>query len=361
MPKEKNFYRLPIKTETNNFIMRKRLNIVLLYNQRHFYPDPNDYRLQLEADFDDPETTKWQIRHLKNLNLNVFPIEANERAYFKLYRLRKKIDLVFNLAEGIYGEDREAQMPSILEMLQIPYLGNTPLVEAIVLNKAKTKEILIAYHIPTLPFYIFNSKTELLKKDLKFPLILKPIAQGSSAGITNKSVVFNKKQLTKQLEILLKTFNQPVLAESFLTGREFSVAMMGNPPKILPIIEPNHKILPKNYLPLDSLEVKWYFEEQGGAENYLQCPAEIDKKLKNKLETICFDTWKVLGIRDWCRIDIKCDEKENPYVLEVNSPPGIIPPEVSKSSYFPLAARKAGIDYPNLLKKLIEIALERYK
>jgi D-alanine-D-alanine ligase len=340
--------------------MKKKLNIVLLYNQRHFYPDPNDCRHQLEADFDDPETTKWQIKHLKNLGHHVIPIEADEKAYFKLYRLRKKIDLIFNVAEGIYGEDREAQMPAILEMLQIPYLGNTPLVEALVLNKAKTKEVLMAYGIPTLFFQVFNQEDEVLKKALKFPLILKPIAQGSSAGITNKSVVFDEKNLRKQLTTLLKNFNQPVLAESFLKGREFSIAMIGNPPEILPIIEPNHKILPKNYLPFDSLEVKWYFEEQERIDDYLQCPAKIDKKLKNKLETICFDTWRALGIRDWCRIDIKCDEKENPYVLEVNAPAGIIPPEVSKSSYFPLAARAAGVDYPNLLKKLIQTALQRY-
>lgn len=337
------------------------MNLVLLYNRRHFYPNPNDYRNQLEADFDDPETTKWQIKHLKNLGFNVIPIEANEKAYFKLYRLRDKIDLVFNVAEGIFGEDREAHFPSILEMLQIPYLGNTPLVEAIVLNKEKTKEILMAYNIPTLFFQVFNSENESLKKDLKFPLILKPISQGSSAGITNKSVVFDEKHLKKQLKNLLKSFNQPVLVEPFLAGREFSVAIIGNPPEILPIIEPNHKILPKRYLPFDSLEVKWYFEEQGKAQNYLQCPAKIEEKLEKKLREICFNTWRVLGIRDWCRIDIKCDEKENPYVLEVNAPPGIIPPEVSKTSYFPLAARAAGIDYPSLLRRLIKIAFKRYQ
>lgn len=334
--------------------------IVLLYNQRHIYPDPKDYRNQLEADFDDPETTKWQIKHLKNLGFNVIPIEANEKAYLKLYRLRKKIDLVFNLAEGIYGLDREAQMPAILEMLQIPYLGCRPLTEAIILDKAKTKEILIAYNVPTLFFQVFKNKKERLNKKLTFPLIVKPIAQGSSAGITNESVVYNEKQLKKQLKKLISSFNQPVLVEPFLKGREFSVAMMGNPPEILPIIEPNHKILPKNYLPFDSLEVKWYFEENGGSKNYLQCPANLSKKLENKIKDICLKTWEALEIRDWCRVDIKCDEFENPYVLEVNSPPGIIPPEVSMTSYFPLAARAAGIDYEELLKRLINIALKRY-
>ncbi|MCS6956480.1 MAG: ATP-grasp domain-containing protein [Patescibacteria group bacterium] len=335
--------------------------IVLLYNQRHVYPDPNDYRNQIEADFDDPQTTSWQIKHLKNLGFNVIPIEANEKAYFKLYRLRKKIDLVFNVSEGIYGLDREAQMPAILEMLQIPYLGSSPLTQAIVLDKAKTKEILIAYNISTLSFQIFKNENEKLNRKLKFPLIVKPLAQGSSAGITNESVVFNEKKLKCQIKKIINAFNQPVLVESFLKGREFSVAMIGNPPEILPIIEPNHKILPKNYLPFDSLEVKWYLEENEKFKNYLQCPAKISKKLEKKIKNICFNTWKALNIRDWCRIDIKCDEFENPYVLEVNSPPGIIPPEVSMTSYFPLAARAKNINYEELLKKLIEVAFKRYK
>jgi len=339
----------------------KRINLGFTYNVRHLYPDPYNPASQAETDFDDPETTKWQIRHLKNLGFKVIPIEANEEAYFKLYRLRKNLDLVFNVAEGIWGQDREAQIPAILEMLQIPYLGNTPLVEAIVLNKAKTKEILMAYNIPTLSFQVFKADDESLKKNLKFPLILKPVAQGSSAGITNKSVVFNQKSLKRQLKVLLKAFKEPILVEPFLAGREFSVAMMGNPPKILPIIEPNHKLLPKNYLPFDSLEVKWFFEENSGSKNYLQCPARIEKRLEKRLEEICLKTWQVLEIRDWCRIDIKCDEKENPFVLEVNAPPGIIPPEVSKTSYFPLAAKAAGINYPNLLKNLVKIALERYR
>lgn len=337
------------------------MNLVLLYNQRHIYPDPNDYRNQLEADFDDPQTTRWQIRHLKNLGFKVIPIEANEKAYFKLYRLRKKIDLVLNLSEGIYGRDRESHLPAILEMLQIPYTGCSPMVEGIILNKAKTKDILKANGIPTLPYQIFNNKNIDLDPQLKFPLITKPIAQGSSAGITQKNVVFDKKSLKKQVEKLINCFNQPVLVEPFLEGREFSIALLGNPPKILPIIEPNHSLLPKNYLPFDSLEVKWYFEEENKNINYLTCPAKIEKKLENKLKEIALQTWQALGIEDWCRIDIKCDKNENPYVLEVNSPPGIIPPEVSSTSYFPLAAKAAGIDYGQLLKILISCAAKRYR
>jgi len=336
------------------------MNIVFLYNVRHIYDDSIGYRNQLDRDFDDPITTKWQIKHLKSLGFNVISIEANEKAYFKLFRLRKKIDLVFNVAEGINGKDRELQMPAMLEMLQIPYTGSSPLTHAFSLNKAKAKEIFLANNIPTANFQTVENIDFTLKKTLKFPLIVKPVAEGSSMGITNESVVYDDISLKKQVKKILKFFNEPVLIEPFLEGREFSISMLGNPPMILPIIESNHKILPKKYLPLDSYEVKWFFEEEEHSD-YLICPAKIDKKFEDRLKKICFKVWQALNVVDWCRIDIRCDQNNNPYVLEINSPSGITPPEVSKTSYFPLAARTAGIDYKNLLKKIIETALERYK
>ena len=335
------------------------MNIAFLYNVRRHYPDPKDSRSQLEADFDDPKTIKVMISHFKSIASNVYPIEADEKAYLKLYRLKNKIDLVFNYAEGIFGKDREAQIPAMLEMLKIPYTGSSPLTCAIVLNKVRTKEVLKNYHVPVLDQCVFEN-TDLSNFNLKFPVIVKPVSEGSSAGITKKSVINNIADLKKQVNYLIKSFNEPAMAEPFLTGREFSIAMIGNPPVILPIIEPNHKLLPKNYLPFDSLEVKWYFEEEGHAD-YLVCPADISNQFKRKIEKICLASWKALNIFDYCRVDIKCDDKNNPYVLEVNSPPGMIPPEASMASYFPLAARTAGIDYKNLLKEIIETALKRYK
>lgn len=334
--------------------------IAFLYNIRHQYPDPQDYRIQLEADFDDPQTTKAQIKHLANCGFKVLPIEADEKAYFKLYRFRKKIDLVFNVAEGIWGKDRESHVPSMLEMLQIPYTGCGPLSEGLLLNKAKTKDVLIANNVITLPYQIFSIGDEPLNKKLNFPLIVKPIAQGSSAGITNKSIVHDEKQLRLQVKKIINFFKQATLIEPFLSGREFSVSLLGNPPKVLPIVESDHSQLPKKYYPIDSLEVKWIFEEQSGT-NYLTCPSKMTTQLKKKLEEISLKTWSSLDILDWCRIDIRCDENENPYILEVNSPPGIIPPEISTTSYFPLAARKAGLNYEDLLKTIIKLALERYK
>lgn len=347
-------------TVTTDIKNMKKQTIAFLYNIRHNYPDPKDYRNQLEADFDDPETTKNQIKHLKNCGYEVISIEANDKAYLKLLKLRDKIDLVFNVSEGIWGKDRESQIPAILEMLQIPYTGCGPLTEGLVLNKAKTKDILLAKNISTLTYQLFINGDEPINKKLKYPLIVKPLSQGSSAGITNKSVVYDELSLRHQVKKTIKNFNQPSIVEPFLIGREFSVALIGNPPKILPIIESDHTKLPKKYLPFDSLEVKWIFEEENN-NDYLTCPAKINFQLKNQIEKICFDAWNALDILDWCRIDIRCDDKENPYVLEVNSPPGILPPEVSTTSYFPLTARTMGINYEEMLKLIINTALERYK
>ena len=313
-----------------------------------------------EADFDDPETTKLQIKYLKKLGYNIFPIEADEKAYLKLFRLKNKIDLVFNVSEGLHGQDREAQIPAMLEMLQIPYTGSAPLAQAIILNKSKTKEILIANKIPTLHYQLLNSKKDKLKNFFNYPLMVKPVSEGSSAGISNKSVVYNERNLYKQVDYIDKIFGEQAIIEPYLEGREFSVAMLGNPPQVLPILESDHSMLPKKYLPFDSLEVKWFYELETNGK-HLKCPAVISKSFEKKINKICLDLWNVLGIRDWCRIDIRCDKKDNPYVLEVNSPPGCTPPEHDRASYFPLIARSIGIDYKNLLQKIIETALERYK
>ncbi len=337
------------------------LNLAFIYNVRHTYPDVENPASQLETDFDDPATIELIIKYLENCGFKVIPIEADEEAYLKLYKHRHEIDLAFNFSEGLHGKTREAQIPAMLEMLKIPYTGSSSLTHNIVFNKAKTKEIFIANNIPTPAYQTFKSSKEKLKKSLKFPLIVKPVAQGSSAGITNKSVVHNEEELKKQIDFVVEHFRQEAIVETFLGGREFSVAMLGNPPKILSVIEASHQGLPEDYQPLDSLEVKWFFEEtEAGKNDHLICPADLSPMLLKKIEKICLKTWKALDILDWCRIDLRCDKNENIYVLEVNTPAGLLPPEISKTSYYPMAARNSGLDYESLLKTLISSSLKRY-
>jgi D-alanine-D-alanine ligase len=333
--------------------------IALTYNIRHLYPDPDNPKSHLEADFDDPSTIDSIIDNLKSCGYRVIPIEANEKAYLTLYKNKKKINMVLNYSLGINGRDRYSHIPAMCEMLNIPYTGSSPLTQAMLMNKARAKDILRANNIPTLPYQLFYSRKENLNKNLSLPLLIKPVGQGSSAGITNKSIVNTDKELERQIKFIINTFNEPALAEPFLQGREFSVSMLGNPPKILPIIESDHSVLPKNFRAIDSMEVKWHFEEAYEKTN-LVCPAEIKNHLRKRVEDLCYKTWKALNILDYCRIDIRCDQKGNPFILEINSPPGLIPPEISTTSYFPLAARTAGINFGELLYKIISSAHKRY-
>jgi D-alanine-D-alanine ligase len=298
------------------------------------------------------------IKYLKKIVKKVIPIEAGEKAYFELFKRKGEIDLCFNYAFGIRGRDKYAHIPAILEMLGIAYTGSGPLTQAMVLNKWKMKYFLKYNDVPTLPFNIYFQEKIRNHDVFKFPVIVKPIAQGSSAGITDESVVHDEISLKKQINKVYKIFKQPVLVEPFLEGNEYSIPLIGNPPRILSVIEPDYSKLPKGYKHLDSLEVKWIFEEES-ENNHLVCPAKISEALKKKLKEICLRTWNVLEIKDIARIDIRLDGQGNPFVLDVNTPPGLIPPEVSTTSYFPMAWRKTGGTYQGLLEKIIKLALER--
>ena len=340
-------------------VLNVNMNVAFLYNIRNIYPDPKDPHSHIEADYDDPQTIESMITNLKKCGYSVIPIEANEEGVAKLYKEKKNIDIVLNYSLGNRGKERNALFPAVMECFGIPYTGSGVLTQALILNKAKCKDMLKSYGIPVLPHQLFKNKDEALSKKLHYPLIVKPVAQGSSAGITNDSVVHNAQKLKKQVAFIIDTFNDCALVEPFLEGREFSVPMLGNPPIILPIIESDHSKLPKGYNHLDSFEVKWIFEEET-EDNNLICPTRIEKSLENKIKNICIKVWEALGIFDLCRIDIRCDLKGNPYVLEVNSPPGLIPPEVSKTSYFPYSAGIAGIKYTELLKEIVDSAKLRY-
>lgn len=333
--------------------------IAFSYNIRHSYASASSQSSQLEADFDDQETIDASVKHIRNLGCDVLKVEANENAYSKLFKNRKKIDLLFNYSLGLNGKDRYSHIPAICEMLKIPYTGSGPLTQATVMNKARAKEVLTANGIPTPKYQLFYSHTERLRKNLTFPLIVKPNGQGSSAGITNDSVVNTNKELVNKIKLVIKTFNEPALVEEFLPGREFSVAMLGNPPEILPIIESDHSFLPKGYAPIDSLEVKWEFEVSENAKNLI-CPARIDSNLRKNITRTCQQTWRVLNIYDLCRIDLRCDKKGKVYVLETNSPPGLISEEIFVNSYFPYAARAKSINFEQILRRVINSAFKRY-
>lgn len=338
----------------------KKLNVAFVYNVRHKKPSLTDAQAMAEAEYDEPTTINGIAQAMRKLGHEVYRIEANEEAYEKLRKLRSKIDIVFNTSEGLNFQDREAQIPAMLENLKLPYVGSKPLTQALCLNKAYTKKILVYHQIPTPKFQVFYGPNEKLARRLSFPLIVKPVAEGSSKGIFNDSLVKDEVELYKKVGEVIEKFQQPALVEEFVDGREFTISIIGNnPAEVLPPVEINFSKLPKHIVPMDSYEVKWFFDTPKNEYETINCPAQMDYKLFTQIKKICLKTKKTLDVLDWCRIDVRLDKKGVPHVLDINQIPGIIP-DPQEHSRFPLAARAAGYTYEEMMHKIIKSACDRY-
>ncbi|MCX7974117.1 MAG: D-alanine--D-alanine ligase [Candidatus Aminicenantes bacterium] len=309
------------------------------------------------AECDSDETIE-AIKEALAERWEVVPIESDDEAYNKLRE--SKPDLVFNIAEGISGPNREAYIPTICEMLNLPYTGSDPLTLSLCLDKSRAKEILSFYQIPNPKFWILDGFNENWFK-VEFPSIVKPLYEGSSKGIRDNSVVRTIQELERKVAEIINDYHQPALVEKFLSGREFTVGVLGNSPnlEILPIIEIDHSYLPAGANPIYSYEAKWIWDRPENPLPLFRCPAEISPQLKVRIEEVVIQTWKALRIRDWCRMDLRLDETGEPNILEVNPLPGILPrPE--DNSCLPKAARTAGYTYNRLIQRIVEIAGQRY-
>lgn len=332
------------------------LRVGLTYNLRR-KPEPG-LPEDFYVEFDEESTVDAIADALEKGGCKVTKIEADEEAYGKLKAL--KPDIVFNIAEGLYGESREAQIPAILEMLNIPYTGSGPLTLAIALNKALTSQILSFNGVPCPRFQVFRKPDEKLRNRLKYPLIVKPLAEGSSKGIRSSSLVTDEQTLRKQVSWVIETYKQPALVEEFLPGREFTVGLIGNDnPVVLPIVEILLDKLPEGASPIYSFEAKWVWDTPDKPLDIFQCPADIPPGLERSIKRLAVKTFKVLGCRDVCRIDMRLDERGIPHVLDVNPLPGLIP-DPDAHSCLPEAARAFGMSYEQLICTILWQALKRY-
>ncbi len=319
----------------------------------------------LYAEWDEKETIDAVINALSRKH-KVIPIEADLYAFGKLREVKPEI--VFNTAEGFYGASRESQIPAILEMLQIPYTGSDPITLGICLEKARAKEILNYYRIPTPKFILLNkedyqrdAEIKRIYKKFKFPVIVKPAFEGSSKGINNDSLVYTIPTLKDRIERVFNEYNQSVLVEEFLQGREFTIALWGNGKDVecLPIVELNFKALPKEANKLYSYEAKWVWDTVEKPLDMFHCPADLNKKLEKKIKDACVKAFNALKCRDWCRIDVRLDSYGRPNILELNPLPGILP-NPDNNSCFPKAARAAGFKYEAMINNVLDIACKRY-
>lgn len=309
------------------------------------------------AEFDSDETINAVKRALESSGNSVFVVEADEDAHEKLRRI--KPDIVFNIAEGAKGIARESHIPAMCEMLGIPYTASDVLTLAIALDKKRTKEVLQCYGIPTPRFQVFNSADDRKKGFLRFPLIVKPIGEGSSKGIRDCSVVETKEELKRVVEFVIKNYQQPALVEEFLSGKEFTVAVVGNGKSFaLPIVEIMLNELPDGAHRIYSYEAKWIWDTPEKPLKMFECPANVPKDVYAKIGATALNAYRAIGCRDWCRVDVRIDRHGIPNVLELNPLPGILP-DPKENSCFPKAAWSAGLSYDELINVPLYFALER--
>jgi D-alanine-D-alanine ligase len=286
-------------------------------------------------------------------------IEADVHACEKL--LEQRPELVFNMSEGLHGSSREAQIPALLDMLQVPYTGSDPLTLGICLDKSRAKEILSHYRISTPAFTIIETPDDASSSTVRYPSIVKPLHEGSSKGIFNSSIVHDNDELRREVANLIDRYREPALVEEYLDGREFTVALLGNGHRVnvLPIVEIKFDSLPAGVNPIYSYEAKWVWDTSDKPLEIFSCPAELSTNLRQEIELLCRRAFSALRCRDWCRIDVRLDAAGTPHVLELNPLPGILPhPE--DNSCFPKAARAAGLSYERLLQSVLALAAERH-
>ena len=350
----------------------KKLNVALAYNvkpESDSFPasvslNSNNQSQSSNSEMDEfAEWDTWEtinaVKDAISLYNNVTLIEANEEAYNKFREV--KPDIVFNIAEGAFGVSREAQIPAMLDMLQIPYTGSDALTLAICLDKARTKEILSYYKVPNAKFFVADKIEDAENHDQSFPMIVKPISEGSGKGIYASSFVHSKEELKREISRITSEYNQSALVEEFLSGREFTVAILGNngDAKVLPAIEMRYDKYPEGTAPLYSYEAKWILDTKENDFDVFDCPANITKELEAKINKVCIDTYRVLKCRDWSRIDLRLDKNGEPNIIEINPLPGIIP-DPNENSSFPKAARAAGIEYNDMINTVLASAVKRY-
>jgi D-alanine-D-alanine ligase len=286
------------------------------------------------------------------------PRRTAENVYDALRGCRP--DIVFNIAEGACGPCREGHVPSILEYLNMPYTASDPLTLNICLDKSRTKEILAFHGLPTARFRVVSEK-DFSFNTLHYPLMVKPLYEGSSIGIWDNSLAKTRNEMRERVTWLLDRFNEPALVEEYLGGREFTVAILGNgaEARVLPIVEIKFDSLPEGVNPIYSYEAKWIWDRSANPLQIFECPAELDPQLQSEIERICLQAFRVLRCRDWCRIDVRLDAANRPHILELNPLPGILPnPE--DNSCFPKAARAAGLTYNQLINTVLDTACKRY-
>lgn len=306
-----------------------------------------------QAEYDSINTVEAIGKALKGAGCETVFLEASEN--FPQMLKQAEVDIVFNIAEGKGGRGREAQVPSILNLYSIPYTGSDETTLCIALDKGLAKRIVKSHGIKTPVFFIWKDLNSDIPKRLKFPVIVKPNAEGSSKGVLGRMIANNRKELKELLHEKYTRYKQPVLVEEYIRGREFTVGIIGNGEK-KHIFKPMEIIISPEGNPdgskIYSFHVKTNYERYVGYE----CPAKIEPGLEKKITETAGKIFDALECRDFARIDFMLSEDNSLYFIEINPLPGLAP----GYSDYPMLAGYNGFKYDELIVSVLNSGLKRY-
>jgi len=322
------------------------MRVGLTYNVKsEFVLKPGDPP-DLNAEFDHEETVAHIEKAFRGAGHEVVRIGNARRL---LETGRPDADIVFNIAEGYEGRNRESQVPILLEMMRAPFVGADGLTLGLALDKVLTKKILIAEGIPTPRYFEVTDAAALWAASLNFPLIVKLRSEGSSKGLSEKSLVNTPEELRSQVRFLTETYKgASIFVEEFIEGREFTVAVIGNdPPEAYPVCQ----ISLDGQTDLGRKFFHWAYLRSGS--DYV-CPAPIPESLAKRMQELALRTYHAVDCRDFGRVDFRVDPTGNPYVLEINPLPSL-----STEDVFNFIAKTKGLTHHQIINKILDAALVR--
>jgi len=260
------------------------------------------------------------------------------------------IDIILNICEGLGNRNRESQVPVVLDVLGVPYVGSDGLTMSLTLDKAMAKKVFLSEGVATPKFFLADESYDFNNLDsMRFPFIVKPNHEGSSKGVSDSSVVSDRAALERQVTEMSRLYRQPALVEEFIRGGEFTVLVIGNrePQGLAPV-----QIQITGHL--EAGDLIYTSRRLDGDDIVYVCPPKVDEMLRRKLCETAVRAYKAVGCLDFGRVDFRVDESGNPYVLELNPLPSL-----SSADVFPLIAQAEGMTYNGLILKIVDAALER--
>ncbi|HRT88930.1 MAG TPA: hypothetical protein P5257_02320 [Bacteroidales bacterium] len=320
------------------------MKVGLTFDLRSWYLD-RGFSMEDTAEFDQESTITGIKNALHGMGFETEEI-GNIFQLVEALQKGKKWDLVFNIAEGLYGDGRESVVPALLDQYKIPYVFSGPLVLGVSLNKYLGRIIVSSAGVPVSPGMLITRPEDVDRCRLEYPLFIKPVSEGTGKGITDKSILRSPSELKETAGYLIKRFEQPALVEEYLPGREFTVGILGSG-------EDAYAIGGMEIICSDDLPYSYEYKEN--YEDFCRYKP-LDKDIAGEAKDVALRAWKAIGGLDGGRVDVKTDRHGRICFIEANPLAGLNPVD----SDLPILARYEGIEYNELIERIVKSAMKRY-